>query len=345
MLDKQFFTNPRYRDYLDRNFVVIHAVLEEESSRQVYEKYEADNAQVLVAEPDGTEIDRLVGYGDLTPVKNFKSKLEKLLKSDDTLLNLRKILKNDPFNMEILAKLVKKYNKNEFYIKVSELCERIISIPDKSKNHNFPYGKNGENISLYEYAKYVLTLGEPERSLDFAAEFPKSSMKSQVIKNYVEVLWESGTKDINKIDQVLEYVRKEYKQNFASVDGNLIWGYVLLLLLGEGNQKQTAEFNKILNDFRSEVNLLRNLAEFLRNSNRLETGLKILEFCINNHPDELILYYRYGYFVTLMEMNYDKYLDKGIKHLKHYLRSEIPDNSRVYTYAHVFSGRIYELKG
>ena len=76
MLDKQFFGDEKFRDYLDENFIAVHAVRGKDSGDKLYKKYTVRGTPtVLVAMADGTEIDRIIGYGP--PADEFKSKLEK----------------------------------------------------------------------------------------------------------------------------------------------------------------------------------------------------------------------------------------------------------------------------
>ena len=110
MLDKQFFGDTKFSSYLNQNFIPIHAVRGQKPGDALYKKYNVRGTPtVLVAMADGTEIDRIIGYGP--PADKFKDKIEETYKSENSLLNLTRAFEKDPKNIELIVKLAQKYQR------------------------------------------------------------------------------------------------------------------------------------------------------------------------------------------------------------------------------------------
>lgn len=84
MLDEQFFSDKKYREYLDENFVAIfayknHPANDEDLYNDLGQGFGIiGTPTVIVASADGKEINRVVGYG--SNADDYKTKLEKIYK-------------------------------------------------------------------------------------------------------------------------------------------------------------------------------------------------------------------------------------------------------------------------
>ncbi len=85
MLGEQFFDNKKFHPYLTENYISYHASLNEDTGRKLHKDYYVfSTPTVLIANADGTEKNRISGYGP--PPEDFKERLEKARYEEITIL-------------------------------------------------------------------------------------------------------------------------------------------------------------------------------------------------------------------------------------------------------------------
>ncbi|MFC1476960.1 hypothetical protein ACFL6L_00670 [candidate division KSB1 bacterium] len=173
MLDEQFFGNADFYTYLTDNFIPVHAVRGEEMGDALYDKYVVNaTPTVVLANANGKEIDRLVGYGP--PAEEFKTRIEDTYKGENTLENLVAAYKSNPDDLKSVFKLAAKYNGNYMRDEAAELFNIVLDRKDEAKKVMVPYEDTGETVSVYEHALFL------KGDLDtFIAEFPNSALSKE----------------------------------------------------------------------------------------------------------------------------------------------------------------------
>lgn len=181
MLDEQFFLNGTFRPYLDDNFVVIHAYHADELAHdekprdELFEAYDVHvRPTILVADANGAEIDRLVGYDP--PPEEFKARLEKQYQGENTMLKLTEAHRNDPGNVETLARMARKFQENYQFAKMAEYGAKVLAHSEEAKKTTLIYDE-GEEITAYEYAHMTSIYTDPLNVIALVDEFPESSLK------------------------------------------------------------------------------------------------------------------------------------------------------------------------
>ena len=155
MLDEQFFGNKKYHKFLKNNFVVIHPY--ENHPQAGEDLYAVLNAiyktigspTVIIAMPDGSEIDRIFSYSP--PADEYLKKVIDAYTSKDSYFNLKKAYKKNPDNFDTLIQLMNKllwHNTSEFQL---EILEKVISNP-KAKT-KIVTDRRGNKITAFEYAE------------------------------------------------------------------------------------------------------------------------------------------------------------------------------------------------
>ncbi len=169
MLDQQYFGSSTYRSFLDENFITFHAVRGEEEGDKLYDAFTIRaTPTVLIITPEEREIDRVVGFGNS---EDFQKELLRISQGVDTYAALLAAYEKDPSDLVTAFKLAQKYDetydpaKSE---KAAAIYEEIISNPEKAKEFTMPFGDDGTEIPLFEYANY--TLGVSKMSMDYQAK-------------------------------------------------------------------------------------------------------------------------------------------------------------------------------
>jgi len=245
LLDKQFFGDDKFRDYLDENFIAVHAVRGKDSGDKLYKKYTVRGTPtVLVAMADGTEIDRIIGYGP--PADKFKAKIEKTYKSENSLLNLTKAFKKDPNDFALVAKLAKKYQDRYDLGKTYEFTDRLLENPGKAKKITISVKKDQE-VSTYEYAKFIATYRGIDEIVEFINEFPNSSFRNAALSNLGDRL------DVKKVSQDVFSVYDKFLKKYPS-NPFLILPYVAYSVKTKENVDKSVKLAEQIFDTNFEKN-------------------------------------------------------------------------------------------
>lgn len=188
MLDQQFFGASKYQPYLDEHFVQFHAVAGEDAGEALYESYDINaTPTVMVLKPDGSEVDRVVGFGD---ADEFQEELDEAFRGPDNYVNLLERHGKNPDDFVTAFKLARKYDGmySPEKAKLSlDLYKAILKKPEKAKALSVPRRGSDEKINLYEYTKYSMAGAvrytnrrnrgrKPQEYIDFVEEFPSSPL-------------------------------------------------------------------------------------------------------------------------------------------------------------------------
>lgn len=188
MLDQQYFGSENYFSFIEQNFIPFHAVRGQKAGDELYEKFVIRaTPTVLIINPDESEIDRIVGFGD---TEEFNENMKEILKGTDTFASLLEQYNNNPDDILASFKLAKKYqdtyNRENAKLAV-DIYKEIIEKENKAKNIGIPIEDTGEMVCIFEYAKYSLGAAmssasdegyrrKPEELLSFVKEFPESRL-------------------------------------------------------------------------------------------------------------------------------------------------------------------------
>ncbi|MFC1563602.1 tetratricopeptide repeat protein [candidate division KSB1 bacterium] len=216
MLDEQFFSNTDYHPFLKERFVSFKAVKGEGVYMPKVKEYGITAVPtVLILKPDGAEIDRNVGYPGSPEAA--KETLIKICEGKNTYLYLQEESKNNPGNIEIAAKLAIQYESRNKTEEAARLFEKILSNPEKSRNILVPSGRNGPEVSAYEYAKYAGVTSDLLKLPDFFREFPESVFKDRAISNFY--LWYRDENTVEKAVETFDKLYKMYPDNYRLLSG------------------------------------------------------------------------------------------------------------------------------
>jgi len=133
---------------------------------------------VLIAQADGREIDRVVGYG--SEPERFRQQLEQAYQGDFTYLKISQAYEADSTNLETIARLAYKCEQRDDYAGMSRLAEKLMQDSEKAKITRVPLGSNQE-VTAYEYGCYAQILSHPRKLLTFREEFPQSPLRGNVL--------------------------------------------------------------------------------------------------------------------------------------------------------------------
>ena len=375
MLDQQFFGNEKMHLYLNDNFIAVHAVRGEKMGDALYKKFSVQATPTIVlAQANGQEIDRLIGYGP--PAEKFKDKIEKTYKGKNTLLKLLTTHKKNPEDLDLMIKIAKKYESHYNIPNMGLFGQKILKQPEKAKQLSVGTwtGREKIEISAYEFAKYMATYADSRYILEFISEFPESKLKENVINNISSHLYSDKKEDEKEkafntlnilldkypnnlmlirtygnyglenkayLDNSTDMIEKFYNQNSNDDDLMIIDLYSRLLIENSKIEKVNQIVNKYLNKKpKNAERLLESIGYFYNDKKNYQQALATFEKLIDLKPDSYNAYYQIGRTAALS----GKYLDRGIEGLLEYLKHDPSTGKPSHAAAHWRLGMIYEHK-
>jgi tetratricopeptide (TPR) repeat protein len=176
LLDQQFFNNPRFREYLESHYVLLHLDAAEEEGEVWFDRHDINSTPtVLLMREDGREIDRVLGY-DGSP-EEFRDSLESLRQGKDTLLAVLEAHERDPDDLVLAAELAKKYWQRWAFTRMRTYGEIVLRRPEEARQAMIALDDRGGQASGFEFASYTLIYEDVERVLDFLTEFPETKLR------------------------------------------------------------------------------------------------------------------------------------------------------------------------
>ncbi|MFC1556095.1 tetratricopeptide repeat protein [candidate division KSB1 bacterium] len=175
MLDEQLKTNPDYYDFVNKNFIPVRFVPSNPIGKKQFDDFDVSvTPTIMVAETDGSEIDRIIGFSKTT----FLSSLNKAYNREDTFIGLKKQYEKNPDDLVVTFKLAYKYQKTmRDENNANELYAKVLERPEEARMIEIEYTEPGETINLYEWALYQrANTGYPnvETYVTLLKEFPDS---------------------------------------------------------------------------------------------------------------------------------------------------------------------------
>jgi len=265
LLVEQFFTAEQFTPYLNENFICLLAMRSEAGddddnpAAALFKRYRVRGTPtVLVAQADGSEIDRVIDYDP--PAETFKARLEEAYRGENTYLNLMRRSEKETDNVEISARLAHKHQARRNYAEMAQCREKILAQPDKAKAILLPFGAGDAEVSAYEYAEFTRVFDEPRAVSAFLKKYPQSLMKPQALaalqrfsrqedkrKEVVQVYEQLLKKDsmnaallspylslcgsmVNHIDQALKHAQAYVKAHPQEADEGFAQAYAELWL-------------------------------------------------------------------------------------------------------------------
>jgi tetratricopeptide (TPR) repeat protein len=182
LLDQQFFDNPQFYDYLKDHYVLLHVDAADARGEVLFDRYDINSTpSVLLARPDGREIDRMIGFD--VSAQEYKDSLDSLRQGTDTLLSVLESYENNPTNLELAAVLAKKYHERYAFTKMRTYSQIVLSRSQEARQLMIVLDANGVVVSAYEFARYTSAYDGAEEVLDFLTEFPESPLKDAAFRN------------------------------------------------------------------------------------------------------------------------------------------------------------------
>lgn len=212
MLDEQFFSSSKFSEFINKSFVAILATSGQQIGTELGKVYGIRaTPTVVIAEVDGSEIERIVGYS--APPENFLKKIENAYNRLDTFGKLKEMHEKDPDNLEVTFKLAYKYERNYIDPNIGKkLYQEIIDRGDEAKNVMVPYEATDEMVSVYEYSMYRLSYSDPAGLVEFVDKFPESKLINESV--YLRVassMTRSGSSE--KAESFFDKVIEKYPEN------------------------------------------------------------------------------------------------------------------------------------
>ncbi|MFC1564102.1 tetratricopeptide repeat protein [candidate division KSB1 bacterium] len=377
MLDQQFFSVEKYHKYLKNTFIPLHALRGEALGDVLYEEYGVTGTPtVMITMADGSEINRVVGYGSTIGGDKYKDRLEEAYKGEDTIFNMKTALEGNPENIDMAVKLMEKQYSQANRRGAADAAENILKYPDKAKEKIVPvklsYRDEPKDLSAYEYARYMSGYRNVEKAVSFLKDFPESKILNNAISNFSGCLYyeETEVDALKHFDEVLSMFPDSESLifSFISFSGrSKKHTYKAMKLADEFLRKQTGKINRTfalyyyppLLEATGELMLLDGLkaryekdyptdnsfgtqeAYALHDEGKFEEAIATWERNLRRNPEDWPSYYQLGRTAAVSGIH----LDRGEECLSIYMAKT--DKERVqpsHAAAYWRLGNIYEKK-
>jgi len=181
-LDDSTFTDTNLIRF-SMDFVFFKANAEEDTA--LAERYKVNGyPTVILADPSGEEIDRIVGYAK---APDFIREIKAYLRGEGTLADLENKLKSDPSNIELWFRVGKKYHERKRFDEGLVNFNKVISLDPEDKfqkasealfNIGLMYMRQKDySKAIKEYQKLIKEYPESEMRLDAEEYIPYSYEK------------------------------------------------------------------------------------------------------------------------------------------------------------------------
>ncbi|MCP4725286.1 MAG: tetratricopeptide repeat protein [bacterium] len=370
MLDQQFFGDKKFHRFLNTNFVSFHLTAGTQIYSELSDKYYVRaTPTVLILNPDGTEVDRVVGFDP--PADGWKEKyFDKAYKGENTFYNLKKKYDRNPSDLDVNVKLIQKYERQYNFKAAEPHAKNILNYSEDAEAVTLKYRGGTIEVSAYEMAKFIYSNTDPEKSLEYINEFKDSKLADRAVNNYSNFYYNDEKRD--KALKVFDSMYKAQPDNSGLIAGYI--GYSAnrnvnvekSLKLGKSFYKKHPD--KMISEF------VLNYTTLLINSGKKNDSKGVVKTFHKNNPDETYIYRDLGQLYVdngaydLGFKAYDKYLelepgdqyglysigraaaisgknlDRGIETMKAYLKQEPEGGNPSHAAVYWRLGMIYEHK-
>jgi len=129
---------------------------------------------VLFLDPDGSEVDWIVGYGP--PVEKYQDQVNKVLAGVDTIKSLNEQYAKDPKSIEVIFKMAGKYERRGNTEKATEFYKQVIALDPEGKKGMTEF--QNEKVSYTQSAEFNLA------TMAMSKRPPDVSLFQALIKKY-----------------------------------------------------------------------------------------------------------------------------------------------------------------
>ncbi len=103
-----------------------------------------------------------------------------MLRGENTLLSMKSAYSADPSNPEIAAQLAGWFQDKYMFDSMVVYVDAIVADEDAASAVKGAFGPNGEDVSVYEYARALQVYNAPDKTTAFLDDFPQSVMFNEV---------------------------------------------------------------------------------------------------------------------------------------------------------------------
>jgi thioredoxin-related protein len=133
--DKFVFSKPEIKTFIKGKFIALSIDAEKGEGTELGKKYEVlSYPQIIIAQPDGKEIDRITGYDSRYSEnpKEFINKINSILDGTSTLMSLENDVRSNPTDMPLKEKLIQEYMQRDQYSKIMPYAKELMQVKDSS---------------------------------------------------------------------------------------------------------------------------------------------------------------------------------------------------------------------
>jgi tetratricopeptide (TPR) repeat protein len=201
LLGQQYYSNPKFQDFLNKNFVLLRADREEKLGDELFKKFKIQaTPTILFLDGSGAEVDWILGYDP--PADKFQLKMDKVTAGTDTFKALDAVYLKNPKDVPAVFKLALKWNDRYGEDKAKELYHLVLSLDPQGKAGTYkPEGEDFE-VGYAEYAEFAIGQMEiysakpvPGPMQAFLAHYPASKLLRQAYGILANVYSYQATKE------------------------------------------------------------------------------------------------------------------------------------------------------
>ncbi|MGD0581507.1 MAG: thioredoxin family protein [Bacteroidales bacterium] len=133
--DKFVFSKSEIQIFIQKKFIALSIDAEKGEGKELGKKFEVlSYPQIIVAQPDGKEIDRITGFDSKYSEnpKVFIKKINNILDGTSTLLSLETDVNSNPTNIPLTEKLIHEYIQRDQYSKITPYARELMQVKDSS---------------------------------------------------------------------------------------------------------------------------------------------------------------------------------------------------------------------
>ena len=149
--------------------------MQEADGKAIFDKFGIRGTPtVLFLDPDGSEVDWIVGYGP--PAEKYQDQVNKALAGVDTIKSLNEQYAKDPKSIEVIFKMAGKYERRGNTEKATEFYTQVIAVD--------PEGKKGMTEVQNEKVSYTQAAEFNLAGMAMSKRPPDASLFQAFIKKY-----------------------------------------------------------------------------------------------------------------------------------------------------------------
>jgi thioredoxin-related protein len=133
--DKFVFSKPEIQTYISDKFIALSIDAEKGEGIGLRKKYEIFSyPQIIIADSDGKEIDRISGYDSKYSEngQEFIKKINGILDGTSTLVSLEDNVRSNPTDIQLKEKLIYEYIQRNQYSKIITYAKELMQVKDSS---------------------------------------------------------------------------------------------------------------------------------------------------------------------------------------------------------------------